>query len=91
MTLRRMLMTIAFLTAVFVLSCQPAGDGGDKPEVLSDEEFPRPVEYMTRNIYICEKIKDSPVIDGRINEEEWEGSEWTEDFVDITLCGLKPK
>ena len=87
---RRILMTLVVISLVSLVSCQQAGDGRKESRALSDEEFPRPAEGLTRNVYICERLRGSPVIDGRINEEEWKGSEWTEDFVDITGGGEYP-
>ncbi len=51
---------------------------------------PGPKTGSIRNIYDCERLPGTPVIDGRISEEEWKGSDWTEDFVDITGSGEYP-
>ncbi len=88
--MKRIMMAIVVLSLVSGLSCQQAEDAGDVPGTLSDEEFARPAEGMIRNIYDCERLRGRPVIDGRINEEEWKGADWTEDFVDITGSGEYP-
>ena len=72
------------LTLISGISCKKAGESGEEPVALSDEEFARPAEGMIRNIYQCRRLKGEPIIDGRISEEEWKGALWSEDFGDIT-------
>ena len=81
--MRRMLMMIVVLTLISGISCKKAGESGEEPVALSDEEFARPAEGIIRNIYQCRRLKGEPIIDGRISEEEWKGSLWSEDFGDI--------
>jgi hypothetical protein len=80
----RILLVALALSVALAVSCEKAGDEGDRQEAISSEEFPRPAEGITRKVYHCQRLRGEPVIDGRINEEEWKGAVWSDDFVDIS-------
>ncbi len=90
--MRRILIAAAVLSLSMVafMACEPAGERAERPEQLSEEEFARPAGDLVRNIYMCQRLRGEPVIDGRINEEEWKGAIWSEDFIDITGSGDYP-
>jgi len=88
--IRRILMSALAISMTLGFSCEKGEDEGGMPGTLSDEEFPRPAEGITRKVYHCQRLRGEPVIDGRINEEEWKGAVWTDDFVDITGSGENP-
>ncbi len=48
---------------------------------LAGSVFHRPVQPES---YVCYRAEIPPLIDGLINEEEWNKAEWTNPFVDIT-------
>ena len=84
-------ITAAALIMAAALSCDQAKEESSPPEpVAAGEQFARPVAGLMRNSYMCRRVKGAPVIDGRINDEEWEEAEWTEDFGDITGSGSVP-
>jgi hypothetical protein len=88
--MRRILAAAAVVLALATISCERAGEETDAPEAFSDESFERPAIGITRGVYMCQRLKGTPVIDGMIGEEEWQGAEWTEDFVDIETGGYPP-
>ena len=51
--------------------------------------FPEPkIEYNPR-IYVCYRASNNILVDGKLNDPDWEQSVWTESFVDIE-GSLKP-
>ena len=45
--------------------------------------FPEPkIEYNPR-IYVCYRASNNILVDGKLNDPDWEQSVWTESFVDI--------
>jgi len=45
--------------------------------------FQIPVWMGTPRTYICERAKEAPVIDGKLNDAVWENVTWTDPFTDI--------
>jgi hypothetical protein len=85
-----MIIIPAALLAAALLSCEKAADRGERLETVSGARFEVPEGDITRSVYMCQRLKGAPVIDGRINEEEWKGAEWTQDFVDIATGEYPP-
>ncbi len=45
--------------------------------------IPEPKNNAFPKKYFCQKVEKAPIIDGKIDDAEWELAEWTDKFVDI--------
>ncbi len=45
--------------------------------------FPRPQWMGLPRSYVCERVTEAPVIDGKLDEICWQQVTWTDDFLDI--------
>ena len=57
--------------------------------LYADRKFPIPMLDEQPLNYVCYQTNESLVIDGKLDEESWLNSKWTQDFVDIE-GSLKP-
>lgn len=57
--------------------------------LVGERKFPIPMIDDEPLNYVCYKAKDTLTIDGKLDEDSWLDTEWTEDFVDIE-GSLKP-
>ena len=57
--------------------------------LISGQELSTPIiEYAPRS-YVCYKVSEPIVVDGKINDVSWQKANWSESFVDIE-GNLKP-
>ncbi|MCF7794625.1 MAG: carbohydrate-binding family 9-like protein [Candidatus Cloacimonetes bacterium] len=52
-------------------------------KALLDCGFPVPNIEFNPKIYNCLKTETAPILDGKLDDEAWKMSEWTDEFVDI--------
>ncbi len=66
----------------------PAPGRGE--ERVSDETFPVPsIEFLPER-YVCRRTLEPIDVDGKLDEESWDKTLWTSDFVNITGMGATP-
>jgi hypothetical protein len=60
--MRRVLMMIVVLTLISGISCKKAGENGEEPVALSDEEFARPASSMAGSAKRSGRVRSGPRI-----------------------------
>jgi len=82
--------SLALSCAVMLAGCEPSSRSdhasaiprsGSPAQALSAVPEPA-IEWMPRT-YAAPRVESGPIVDGRLEDEEWKLSPWTEDFVDI--------
>jgi hypothetical protein len=61
----------------------PTDEGPVPGATFELSSVPEPAIDWSPEIYRVRKLTDGPVIDGRLDDEAWQETEWTGDFVDI--------